>query len=330
MRKDCLLSVIIPVFNTENYLRQCVNSVCGQKVSDIEVILIDDGSSDRSREICDELSVRDKRVTVIHQENMGVSCARNAGLRVAKGKFVTFVDSDDWVEPEGFDHLISDIERKHADVCYCISRYDGNDRITYYNGEKTALSNVEALKELARGNFISSVDTALYRREAISGIYFDKSITYWEDFCFQIDVLMHCNRVAINKDAYYHVVKRRDSATSVKVNRRNTTCLKIPDRIIGNRVADKIPWIAPTIRYKMLADFLVAIMKKGIDYEDRKKVINEASKTARICVREFKNTRYTTWKGQCSIFIVSVIPKGLLGIGSDLFSSMMKRQKYMR
>ena len=93
-----LISVIIPVYRVEKYLRQCVNSVISQTYTNLEIILVDDGSPDGSGKICDEYIIRDKRVRVIHQANQGLSAARNAGLEIAKGDFIGFVDSDDYIE----------------------------------------------------------------------------------------------------------------------------------------------------------------------------------------------------------------------------------------
>ena len=98
--KNFAISIIIPVYNTEKYLRRCIESVLSQSFTDFELILVDDGSKDSSPQICDEYASQDKRVRVIHKVNGGVSAARNDGLDIAKGEYVTFIDSDDWVERE--------------------------------------------------------------------------------------------------------------------------------------------------------------------------------------------------------------------------------------
>lgn len=102
MKKYSILSVIVPVYNVEKYLQECVDSILAQDVEDMEVILVDDGATDGSGKICNEYAEKDKRVTVIHKENGGVSTARNAGLDIARGKYITFVDSDDYLLPNTF------------------------------------------------------------------------------------------------------------------------------------------------------------------------------------------------------------------------------------
>lgn len=110
-----IISVIVPIYNAENYLHECVNSILAQTIHDIEVILVDDGSTDGSPAICDAYAQRDSRVQVIHKPNGRAASARNAGLRLAKGEYVAFVDADDWISPEMYERML---EMK-ADVCLC-------------------------------------------------------------------------------------------------------------------------------------------------------------------------------------------------------------------
>ena len=104
-----MISIIVPVYNVEKYLEACVNSILNSTFTDYELILVDDGSTDRSGEICDDYQEMDQRITVIHQENAGVAAARNAGLRVSRGEYITFVDSDDLVHPLMLETLITEI-----------------------------------------------------------------------------------------------------------------------------------------------------------------------------------------------------------------------------
>lgn len=111
------LSVVIPTYNVEKYLEKCVESVCKQTLEDIEIIIVDDGSTDSSGRIADELAITDLRIKVLHQDNSGLGPARNTGIDVATGDYVGFVDSDDWVEPEMFESLLAEAKRRDADVC---------------------------------------------------------------------------------------------------------------------------------------------------------------------------------------------------------------------
>lgn len=113
------LSIIVPVYKVEKYLPKCIDSILAQTFKDFELILIDDGSPDNCGKICDEYAEKDNRIVVIHQENAGVSAARNAGLDIATGTYIGFVDSDDWIEPDMYEVLINTAKCKNADVAVC-------------------------------------------------------------------------------------------------------------------------------------------------------------------------------------------------------------------
>ena len=115
----CKVSIIIPIFNTGTLLNRCVKSVLEQTLTDIEVILVDDGSSDDSGKICDEFAQKDSRVKVIHKSNEGVSVARNTGISVAQGEYIGFVDSDDWIEKDMYQNLYSKAKETNAEIVMC-------------------------------------------------------------------------------------------------------------------------------------------------------------------------------------------------------------------
>lgn len=116
---DLLISVIVPIYNVEAYLDQCIRSIVEQTYNKLEIILVDDGSPDKCPEICDEWALKDKRVKVIHKKNGGLSDARNAGLDVAKGDLIAFVDSDDWIEPKMYQTMLNALIKEDADICAC-------------------------------------------------------------------------------------------------------------------------------------------------------------------------------------------------------------------
>ena len=121
------ISVIVPVYNVEKYLRKCIESILNQTFREFELILVDDGSTDSSGKICDEYALKDSRIKVIHKENGGASSARNAGLDVAKGEYIGFVDSDDWIEMDMYGELYRLIKENNTDISVCginnIKRY---------------------------------------------------------------------------------------------------------------------------------------------------------------------------------------------------------------
>jgi glycosyltransferase involved in cell wall biosynthesis len=134
------ISVIIPVYQAEEFLAKCVDSVLAQTEHDLEVILIDDGSTDCSANICDEYSARDDRVRVIHKDNAGVSAARNTGIAEANGDYIGFVDSDDWIEPNMYERLLAEANKSGADIVMC-------DATTVYDNGRTQADTITQLSQ---------------------------------------------------------------------------------------------------------------------------------------------------------------------------------------
>ena len=172
------ISIIVPVYKVEKYLERCLDSIIAQTFTDWECILIDDGSPDNSGKICDEYAKKDERFVVIHQENAGVSVARNAGLDIAKGEYITFVDSDDWVENSFLEEQYNDIISGDYDICICGFVGKGKNKHKVLNG---SFSKRLMFSSKGFGGF--SFLRIIHRR--IIGIEkFNQNITYLEDTDF--------------------------------------------------------------------------------------------------------------------------------------------------
>jgi glycosyltransferase involved in cell wall biosynthesis len=132
-----MISVIVPVYNVENYIRKCVDSICNQTYKDLEIILVDDGSTDKSGKICDECKAKDNRIKVIHKENSGPSEARNMGLDIAKGEYISFIDSDDYICADMLEILLDSLNRTSSDIAMCdfACVYDGNEVQQSHDGK---------------------------------------------------------------------------------------------------------------------------------------------------------------------------------------------------
>lgn len=135
MNNTELISVIIPVYNVEKYLNQCIESIINQTYKNLEIILIDDGSTDNSGEICENYSKKDPRIKVIHQKNSGVSSARNKGIDIATGKYINFIDSDDYIEEDMIEYLYGLLQQENADISMC-SAYDVYDKKIIFTAKK--------------------------------------------------------------------------------------------------------------------------------------------------------------------------------------------------
>ena len=121
------VSIIVPVYKVEKYLRKCIDSIINQTLKDIEIILVDDGSPDNCGKICDEYAAKDTRIKVIHKENGGLSSARNAGMEVAEGEYIGFVDSDDWIETDYVGELLFCLIQSESDMAICSIRHENKD-----------------------------------------------------------------------------------------------------------------------------------------------------------------------------------------------------------
>lgn len=170
-----MVDIIIPVYNVSLYLRKCVESVLRQTYKDIHIILVDDGSTDGSSLICEEYA-QNNNVTIIHQQNGGLSAARNAGLRYSEGDYVMFIDSDDWIEPNAVEELILALKRYSADVACCrfFFEYESMSKSTsLQTGEIKCYNQEEALKEvLAKRTIGYAAWGKLYKRELFDSVKF--------------------------------------------------------------------------------------------------------------------------------------------------------------
>lgn len=212
-----LISVIVPVYKVEPYLRKCVDSILNQTYRNLEVILVDDGSPDKCGEICDEYAARDPRVKVIHKANGGLSDARNAGLDICKGRYIAFVDSDDWIEPEMYQRLYELLVRFNADMSVggVADDIEENGR-TYtsqksnYGQEPFSESNVEAMKRFFENSWASW--DKLYRRELFDNIRFPVGEIN-EDEAIVLHLLDRCKTVCYTSELFYHYMKRINSGS---------------------------------------------------------------------------------------------------------------------
>lgn len=206
------ISVIVPVYKVEPYLRKCLDSIVNQTYQNLEIILIDDGSPDHCGAICDEYAVNDERIKVIHQPNAGLSSARNAGLVEATGEYIGFVDSDDWIDLNMYEYLLSNALSENADICIC-GRYEEYSTKTITKGypKQEVLDTEAALLVLLRNNFIQNfVWDKLWRRKLFEDVYFPEGRTY-EDIAIVHRLFERAEKVQCLPNAKYHYLQRTDS-----------------------------------------------------------------------------------------------------------------------
>ena len=212
--KEPLVSVVVPVYKTEPFLHQCLDSILTQSYARMEIILIDDGSPDKSGFICEEYAQKDSRVHVIRQENRGVSHARNVGIDRAVGQMVTFVDSDDWLEPDHVEALVHGIENCDGSICgYWIEEAETSiQRKT--NGAEILSAEASMEQLLSPCGFLGSVCNKMFRTSLIreGNIRFREDVAYMEDLLFCAHYFSRCKMIFCIDRATYHYRQHDASA----------------------------------------------------------------------------------------------------------------------
>lgn len=247
-----LISIIVPIYNTEKYLECCVTSLINQTYKNLEIILVDDGSPDASPALCDKFAKSDKRIKVIHKENGGVSSARNTGLENAKGKYICFVDSDDWVELSFVEDLINDIKTTNSDISFCL--FD----IVKDNGQVLKINerNIDTLKNLDITSFFLTARNGTEREDTMGSacrimadtkllkdLKFNTSLHFAEDLIFILQILEKEPKVSVIHKYLYHYYSNVNS--TVKANPKYLKNLDNTYNYLKNYLKDKKPELLP-------------------------------------------------------------------------------------
>lgn len=232
----CSFSIIIPVFNTEKYLKECIDSILNQSNKDFEIILIDDGSTDRSGEICDLYKKKESRIKVIHQDNEGPSKARNYGIDIAIGKYIMFIDSDDYLlDTNTISDFVNIFEEHDCDIIYGTYKgfvdneyksctYEIYPKILKVDNTQTKNLSTEEVVQLLfdNGNYYSSPTIKIYKREYLEsyGFRFKLNI-YHEDEEWTPRILLNCKKIYFyNKDFYMRRIREDSIITTTNDEKR--------------------------------------------------------------------------------------------------------------
>ena len=215
-----LISIVVPVYNVGNYLDKCIETIIKQTYKNIEIILVDDGSKDNSGSKCDEWKNKDKRIKVIHKVNGGLSSARNAGIEVAVGKYINFIDSDDYIDLRMIEILYNAIYRNEADISICNRYYvfeDGKKYLRYPNKKNVLeMDSEEAIFELNNyKNFDMSAWAKLYKKELFENIRFPEG-KLSEDFYIMYLLFDKAEKIVYNSEPLYYYLQRKGSISKNK------------------------------------------------------------------------------------------------------------------
>lgn len=278
MDKAPKLTVITPVYNVEPYLRQCLDSIRAQTFTDWEAIIVDDGSTDGSGAVCDEYAAADPRFRVVHKENGGQSSARNMALDLARGEYLGFVDSDDWIEPDMYRTLVADIEKYGADIAKC-----GYCKV--FPGKVKNGSGFSRFRVVGHDEFVrlvyddrkvhSFLCDRIFRRDVFTvrlaeGVYF-------EDFRVMIELADKVTKVSLNPAVFYNYRIREDSTTALPKLKNRRDFIEGAEIRFRQVMAMKIKGLSTAHKYRILHKNIVKecrrVLRSYPDSEERSRFI---------------------------------------------------------
>lgn len=268
MVKSGVISVIIPIYGVEKYLEECIESVIRQTYTNLEIILVDDGSPDRCGAICDQYANIDSRIIVVHQQNSGAAAARNAGLRIAAGEYIAFVDSDDYLETDAYEKMVGALIRNDADIVH------GNFKYIYKNGTEVhgcsdvtaALSVVEYLTQFTTDWTCALAPVKLFRHHVLTGIYYEEGHLIDDEFFTYLGV-MNAGKIVCIPEVVYNY-RQRASSVMKDPGTPDKKCDDILDYLEKRHrdISARFPELKPLYEAHY-ADYLLWQAKQGIATE---------------------------------------------------------------
>lgn len=280
---ELMISVVIPVYNVEKYLRRCLDSLCAQSYQNLEIILINDGSSDSSGDICDEYCARDSRFRCLHQENAGVSRARNRGIELVTGDFVHFLDSDDYIEPDSYEYLLSQMQQAgaHAIGFEYFVTYPDREIRNRRSEEHCGLRDTRgALREhlFSHNNFLC---TKLLPTAAVRDLRFREDIYRDEDTLFGFQAIQKIDKMVFVDRPLLHYVQSENSACRGDFRPSQLSALKvipIMEQALGTDYPELLmPWRATYLHLMIMLYGDMYLDKK--DYSAEQKMLYDEYKT---------------------------------------------------
>lgn len=283
------ISVIVPVYEAEKYLNECIESILNQTFSDFELILVDDGSTDQSGEICETYKMQDARVKVLHKENGGVASARNMGIEISQGMYLTFVDSDDYLVSEALETLYNDIITYKADISCCLMCSDsevGSESLQ--NGVFEIWKNSAALiKSLEDNHFTYSSCAKLYRKDFLGEIRFEEGRKIHEDSYFVFCCFYKEPTVVVRNVGIYNYRKHSESASHADFSEKFFDILYFADEK-RKRVLASYPEYSDCVNNMIVkANLAMLHCFCNVGHGQYKREINECIKTVKSLKKYF-------------------------------------------
>lgn len=306
------ISVIVPVYKVENYLDRCVQSILNQTYTNLEILLVDDGSPDKCPCMCEEYAKKDNRVKVIHKQNGGLSDARNAGIDVATGEYITFVDSDDWISENCIEILQQTIDKNGTKISVIDTvESDGSKESerSYSEGKihKEVYTAEEAMRVIfLQDEFNTSAWAKLYHRSIFDEVRFTTGILY-EDLDLIYKLFDKAGNISFSREAQYYYFQRNDSIVHAGFDSRHFVIIDISQDIL-NFVNEKYPEIhdAAVCRYVFSNILILSRIKRADEYkEERIRICNNLL----AIKKEIYHSSSINIKQKIKVFLIAILRK---------------------
>ena len=299
------ISVIVPVYNVEKYLDKCLESIVHQTYRNLEIILVDDGSSDNCPAMCDEWAGKDKRIKVIHKENGGLSSARNAGLDFATGEYIVFVDSDDWLDTDAVEKLLRAAVENRADIVASGFYFENESGTSSIQDLRvSSFENEDIAFALLTDEIRPEVCSKLYSARLIGKLRFDESMKYAEDLPFNFNVMLKAKKLFCMAVSCYHYYQRNaGSITSSYISAARAESWKMFNSFYEQCSGREKLKTACTYRFTI---YTFGILNRVIPFKEyRKKYFNEISNSLIRYKKEIMQNSLISKKHKCSLMLLA-------------------------
>ena len=302
------ISVLVPAYNVALWLPSCLDSILAQTYQNLEIIVVNDGSTDNTGTILDSYAKKNGRIVAIHQKNAGLVAARETGIAHATGDYVTFVDGDDTIAPDMYEHLMANALKYKADISHCGMDFvfpDGHIEPHYGTGRLLVQDNIEGLRELLIGELVEpSLCTKLYARYLVTNSCLDKSVLNNEDLLRNFTLFSRANRIVFEDFCGYQYFQRPGSMSkdSSKALQNLKHILRARKLIVDNSPEELYPYAMRL----WLSTYINAINQKTDDCDEQ---MEEFCKECRqVLIREKKNTRHLIKRQQIVAWLIIYAP----------------------
>lgn len=292
-----LISIIIPIYNTEKYLRQCLDSVVNQTYKNLEIVLVNDGSTDSSLEICKEYKEKDDRIIIIDKKNSGVSNSRNVGIETSNGEYITFLDSDDWLELDAIEIMMNFVIKKDVDIVR--SNFIANEEAgAISNKLKNRIvnpGNLKLLYHILNAKLPAYMYLFLVKKTIITNnqIKLNENIIMMEDTLFVIELINKCSGIYISDEITHNYrVYEGSSSNSIKRLTNNIKSILLVNKEINTIIKDnKLMEVANRTEFRIICDYLMKMYKYDLDEESKNEILTFLENDS-IFNRMIKNFNY--------------------------------------